>query len=442
MPRCAPLRFLRAGVITAAVLGLASAAHIAGGGHLPPVPVLLTVPSLTPVMLLSRYRLGFPALTGIVTAGQGLLHLAFGTLSSSGGHCTAPGILAHGHHRGSVVPECAIAILDTGGASVGHAMASWPVPAMFAAHALAVGATVVLLAQGETALCQLVKWLKPLVRIVRRAALLPRTRLPLPQGAAVPVSHPALRNPPLRGPPASGTTCHDCLLTHPLRPSSFIACACPRPAGGCPERTPMSFSLLRALMTGTATAAVALTGLLGAVPAQAHDALSSTSPANGEAITTNPGKVSITLTKAPETKLAGSNIIKVTAPDGHIASTGDTTADGSTLSIAADIDHPGEHKVEWRAVSADGHPIEGTFIFTYTEPGSESQSAASATLSPSAAATTSTAAESTPQPSSQAAAHAQATDNTGLLIGAGIVILALIAAVIYLLSRRIKNAAA
>lgn len=203
MPRSAPLRFLRAGVITAAVLGLAAAAHTAGGGHLPPVPVLtlLAVLSLAPVMMLARYRLGLPALTGILTAGQGILHLAFGALTDSGANCVAPGTAAHGHRQGFAVPECAAAILETNAVSAEHSMAGWPSPVMLAAHAVAVGATAVLLAQGETSLWQLVEWLKPLARILGPAALPLWARLPLLQDVASSVSHPVLRSPSLRGPP-------------------------------------------------------------------------------------------------------------------------------------------------------------------------------------------------------------------------------------------------
>ncbi|MDP9934549.1 LPXTG-motif cell wall-anchored protein [Paenarthrobacter nicotinovorans] len=195
----------------------------------------------------------------------------------------------------------------------------------------------------------------------------------------------------------------------------------------------MSFSLRRARMTGAALAALALTVFLGAVPAQAHDALASSNPADGQTITTNPGKISITLTKAPDTKLPGSNIIKVTAPDGHVVSTGDITVDGATLSIDADIDHPGKHTVDWRAVSADGHPIEGTFSFTYA--GAEDEATPATSTTP--AATPSGSAPATGQSETTQTAQT-GSDNTGLLIGAGAVIVVLAGVVIYLLARRNK----
>lgn len=200
----------------------------------------------------------------------------------------------------------------------------------------------------------------------------------------------------------------------------------------------MSFSLRRARMTGAALAALALTALLGAGPAQAHDALASSNPADGQTITTNPGKVSITLTKAPNTELPGSNIIKVTAPDGHVVSTGEITVDGPTLSIEADIDHPGKHTVEWRAVSADGHPIEGTFSFTYAGAEDEATTAPATTATNTSATAATPSASATGQPDTAQTAST-GSENTGLLIGAGAVIVVLAGVVIYLLSRRNKT---
>jgi methionine-rich copper-binding protein CopC len=209
----------------------------------------------------------------------------------------------------------------------------------------------------------------------------------------------------------------------------------------------LKFSLRRARMTGALTAILALTALAGTAPAQAHDALASTSPAEGQTVTTNPGKVSITLNNAPNTQLKGSNIIKVTAPDGHTVSTGDLTVNGATLTTAADIDHPGKHTVEWRAVSADGHPIEGEFTFTFTfagadEPASSEAATASAQATTPPSVTTPTAAATETQaPETQAStpASSQTPDNTGLFIGIGAVLLILVAVGAYLIGRRAKT---
>jgi hypothetical protein len=200
----------------------------------------------------------------------------------------------------------------------------------------------------------------------------------------------------------------------------------------------LTFSLRRARITGALTALLALTALAGTAPAQAHDALASTSPAEGQTITTNPGKVSITLTNAPETGVPGSNIIQVIAPDGHTVSTGDITVDGATLSTAADIDHPGEHTVQWRAVSADGHPIEGSFTFTYAAEGETHSEAATPVTSAASAPATTAAETQAPETQASSPASSQTPDNTGWFIGIGAVLLILVAVGAYLIGRRGK----
>lgn len=197
----------------------------------------------------------------------------------------------------------------------------------------------------------------------------------------------------------------------------------------------MISSFRRARIAGALTTALAFTAFLSAVPAQAHDSLASTSPADGQTLTTNPGKVTITLTKPPTTGIAGANIVKVTAPDGHVVSSGDITADGATLSTDADIDHPGKHTVDWRAVSADGHPIEGTLSFTYA-PGSTGNPAPSA-----AAPATGTPEQAGPGPAAQPAQPTAQPDTgsmTGWLVAAGLIIVGLAGALVYVMTRRKK----
>lgn len=192
----------------------------------------------------------------------------------------------------------------------------------------------------------------------------------------------------------------------------------------------MKLFFRRAQKIGALTTALALASLLAAGPAQAHDALASSSPSNGDTVTTNPGKVSITLTKVPNTDLPDTSLMKVTAPDGHVVSTGEVTADGATLSIAADIDHPGEHTVEWRTVSADGHPIDGEFTFTYAE---ASESAA-ATPTPAAATETADSIENTEQ--AVTTSTSDEPDNTVWFIAGGIVLLTLVILGAYAFGRR------
>ena len=146
------------------------------------------------------------------------------------------------------------------------------------------------------------------------------------------------------------------------------------------------------------------------------------------------------MSNPPNTGIQGSNILTVTAPDGHVISNGEVTVDGASLSMEADIDHDGMHTVQWRAVSAHGHPIEGTFSFTYIpeEAGPETASPAVTSGIPAAAATQA----SSPAPTETAATtttQSQPADMTGWLIAAGVIIVGLAAAVVYLMTRRNKT---
>jgi hypothetical protein len=195
----APLRFLRACLITISTLSLAAAAHTGAGGHLPGISVLvlLAVLSLAPVMLLCRYRLGLPVMAGVLATSQTALHWAFTTLAETAEHCTGPGIPAHGHHQPVTFTDCA----TTSGIVAGHELTGGSGAAMFAAHVLATAATAVLLARGEVALWQVLAWLKPLAAILAPAPLPARARILTRHPETVVVPHPALLVPALRGPP-------------------------------------------------------------------------------------------------------------------------------------------------------------------------------------------------------------------------------------------------
>ncbi|RDV09407.1 hypothetical protein DXK94_13550 [Arthrobacter sp. RT-1] len=208
MPAQPPLRFLRSGVITGSGIGLAAAAHTAGGGHLPPAPVLLLLAVLVmaPVMLLSRRRFRLPIMALILGGSQAALHSAFTALSGPSVHCAGPGVAAHGHHRQIAIPSCAGAPASAMELT-GHALAALPAPAMLAAHLLAIAATAVVLARGEAALWQLKAWLAPLAAILHPVPLPAAYRVCALPKKAVMKRHLAVRIPPRRGPPAaSGRT--------------------------------------------------------------------------------------------------------------------------------------------------------------------------------------------------------------------------------------------
>lgn len=101
-----------------------------------------------------------------------------------------------------------------------------------------------------------------------------------------------------------------------------------------------------------------------ASPAMAHDDELKTSPAAGA--TVDAGRVPITLTFGEELLTGDDSIsheVVVTNEAGEIVPALCASAEGFELSTAAALDQPGTYTVTWRTVSADGHPVDGTFNF-------------------------------------------------------------------------------
>ncbi|MFJ5957033.1 hypothetical protein ACIQC5_13870 [Paenarthrobacter sp. NPDC092416] len=192
----ASFRLLRTGLIASLIIGLASGGHLAGGGVLPEPAILLGLCALTvlPVSILTKFRLSFPVLTGLLGAGQAWLHWAFHSFSAAapaGG--TSPA--GHAHHSSGLELE-AIA----SGVPAQAAADDWQ---MVAAHALATVMTAVVLARGEQALWSVAAWLRPLMTLSVPCTIVP-ARVPGPCTAPMVLPRDLLdrRIPVLRGPPA------------------------------------------------------------------------------------------------------------------------------------------------------------------------------------------------------------------------------------------------
>lgn len=108
--------------------------------------------------------------------------------------------------------------------------------------------------------------------------------------------------------------------------------------------------------------AAALACGVTAAPAWAHDELLSTSPASGSTVTKAPHQVTLTFNEAIQP--VGDALV-VTAPDGSRVDTGVATPNGATLTTKlTPLTQNGTYTTTWRVVSADGHPVSGTFTFT------------------------------------------------------------------------------
>jgi len=109
-------------------------------------------------------------------------------------------------------------------------------------------------------------------------------------------------------------------------------------------------------------AATAAFVLASSAPAQAHDSLESSTPADGSTVSAMPAKIELTFDHTP---IAINSIVRVED------ATGTDQADGPVQILDNQVSQPvkpgapeGKYTVVWRVVSSDGHPIEGTFTFT------------------------------------------------------------------------------
>ncbi|MEY3966823.1 MAG: hypothetical protein RLZ96_349 [Actinomycetota bacterium] len=111
-------------------------------------------------------------------------------------------------------------------------------------------------------------------------------------------------------------------------------------------------------------AALLPTVLLGPT-AVAHDELVGTSPAAGSVV--EAGQLPIELEFSNELLDLGSGAeIVITDPSSKLVPSQCATIDGTFARTLIDVDLAGEYQVAWRAVSGDGHPIEGSFSFQVT----------------------------------------------------------------------------
>ncbi|MDN5821419.1 MAG: copper resistance protein CopC [Brachybacterium sp.] len=97
-------------------------------------------------------------------------------------------------------------------------------------------------------------------------------------------------------------------------------------------------------------------------PAQAHDTLLSTDPADGSTLETSPESVVFTFSSEI---LDVSPLVRVSDESGDEVAEITPTVDGPTATATLPEPLPaGTYDIQWRVVSGDGHPIEGTLTLT------------------------------------------------------------------------------
>jgi copper resistance protein C len=103
---------------------------------------------------------------------------------------------------------------------------------------------------------------------------------------------------------------------------------------------------------------------LAAPGAGAHAFLDHSTPAVGSDVPTAPTQVTIWFTQELEPAFSS---IEVQNASGQRVDNGNAQVDpkdASILHVALKPLPPGKYKVQWRVVSVDTHPTEGTFEFT------------------------------------------------------------------------------
>ena len=201
-PAQGPVRWLRAGVLTCAVVLLGCLAHMVGGQPPPSPRVLLpaTVMIGLEAALLTRRRLPLPAVLGAMGVGQLLLHTLFMGCAS---HALAsPGAMRMGaYHMTSGGNAAAAGMTAAPSPWAAHGGMSWP---MLLAHAAATLVLALVLARGETT----VWWLWNRVVVVLNSLdflVIIGAQLASPHRDAArrPSMHSLLAADPRRGPPPS-----------------------------------------------------------------------------------------------------------------------------------------------------------------------------------------------------------------------------------------------
>jgi methionine-rich copper-binding protein CopC len=139
-------------------------------------------------------------------------------------------------------------------------------------------------------------------------------------------------------------------------------------------------AVLTLLLVGVASA-------LGAAPAAAHNYLVSTTPKADATIASAPGEVQLVFNDV--VRNTGSAVV-VKGPDGRRWESGPAEIIGDKVTQPLEPLGPaGRYEIEYRVVSADGHPVTGTLGFELSAPGPGGAAAApQAAASGTAAATT------------------------------------------------------
>jgi copper resistance protein C len=119
---------------------------------------------------------------------------------------------------------------------------------------------------------------------------------------------------------------------------------------------------------GTAVLLATLLLFAGTAVASAHATRIATDPSEKASLTTGPARVSATFNERMQPSFAAMTVV---GPDGNLWSTGEPQVEGAVVSVAVlPLGPAGTYTVNYRATSADGHVVSGSWTFALTQPGS------------------------------------------------------------------------
>lgn len=189
----------------------------------------------------------------------------------------------------------------------------------------------------------------------------------------------------------------------------------------------------RASLLAAALLAAFAAVLILAAPAHAHDELVSSNPADGAVLDAAPSEIELVFSS--ELMDLGNQVIVEGSAGTNLAES-EPVLTRETLVQSVPALEAGDYKVNWRAVSSDGHPITGTFSFTVNGPAGESPSPA-ATESAAAPAASDPAAAETASPEAATSSDSTSFGPMGwVLTAVGVALVALLVYVIVAQARK------
>ena len=136
---------------------------------------------------------------------------------------------------------------------------------------------------------------------------------------------------------------------------------------------PAQFGASWRLRTLAVVVAMTATLVRGATPAEAHDILVGTSPADGSVVAVVPAQVTLTF---EQPALAVGTEIIVTGTAGQEQSGSAALVNNTVTEYLRPGSPAGRYTVAWKVTSADGHPVSGQFSFTASSPSPQRQAPA------------------------------------------------------------------